>query len=60
DKGKHLGIEYDNKQTELYEVDEKIQLLIMKEKFTRAAVEKLKEDLEQAEASIAPITNNPT
>ncbi|MFP3421479.1 AAA family ATPase [Bacillus sp. SIMBA_154] len=60
DKGKQLGIEYDNKQTELYEVDEKIQLLIMKEKFTTAAVEKLKEDMEQAEASIAPITNNPT
>ncbi|CAL8900233.1 ATP-binding protein [Bacillus pumilus] len=60
DKGKQLGFEYDNKQNELYEVDEKIQLLIMKEKFTTAAVEKLKEDMEQAEASIAPITNNPT
>lgn len=60
DKGKQLGIEYDNKQNELYEVDEKIQLLILEEKFTTAAVEKLKEDMEQAEASIAPITNNPT
>ena len=27
DKGKQLGIEYDNKQNELYEVDEKIQIL---------------------------------
>lgn len=60
DKGKQLGIEYDNKQNELYEVDEKIQVLILEEKFTTAAVEKLKEDMEQAEASIAPITNNPT
>ncbi|WP_332276997.1 AAA family ATPase [Bacillus pumilus] len=59
DKGKQLGIEYDNKQNELYEVDEKIQLLIMKEKFTTAAVEKLKEDMEQAEASIAPLSDNP-
>lgn len=59
DKGKQLGIEYDNKQNELYEVDEKIQLLIMEEKFTTAAVEKLKEDMEQAEASIAPLSENP-
>ncbi|WEZ69639.1 ATP-binding protein [Bacillus altitudinis] len=59
DKGKQLGIEYDNKQNELYEVDEKIQLLILEEKFTTAAVEKLKEDMEQAEASIAPLSDNP-
>ncbi|MGD6976100.1 hypothetical protein ACQCU3_03825 [Bacillus altitudinis] len=59
DKGKQLGIEYDNKQNELYEVDEEIQLLNLKEKFTTSAVEKLKEDMEQAEASIAPLSNNP-
>ncbi|WP_342495726.1 hypothetical protein MHB69_14670 [Bacillus sp. FSL K6-0994] len=59
DKGKKLGIEYENKANELYEVDEQIQKLNMEEKFKASAVEKLKEDMEQAEASIAPLSENP-
>ncbi|QNP15598.1 hypothetical protein H9S87_13825 [Bacillus pumilus] len=60
DKGKQLGIEYDNKQNELYEIDEQIQKLNLKEKFKASAVEKLKEDMYQAEASISSLSNNPT
>lgn len=60
DKGKQLGIEYDNKQNELYEVDEQIQKLNLEEKFKASNLEKLKENMEQAEASIAPLSNNPT
>ncbi|PCK20300.1 hypothetical protein CEY02_14090 [Bacillus pumilus] len=60
DKGKQLGIEYDKKKNELYEVEEQIQKLNLEEKFKASTLEKLKEDMEQAEASIAPITNNPT
>lgn len=59
DKGKKLGIEYENKANELYEVDEQIQKLNLEEKFKASAVEKLKEDMEQAEASIAPLSENP-
>ncbi|MEK4844432.1 AAA family ATPase [Bacillus altitudinis] len=59
DKGKQLGIEYDNKQNELYEVDEQIQKLNLEEKFKASNLEKLKENMEQAEASIAPLSNNP-
>ncbi|KIL23763.1 hypothetical protein B4127_2696 [Bacillus pumilus] len=58
DKGKQLGIEYENKQNELYEVDEQIQKWNLEEKFKASAVEKLKEDMEQAEASIAPLSDN--
>ncbi|MCY7678080.1 AAA family ATPase [Bacillus pumilus] len=60
DKGKQLGIEYDKKQNELYEVDEQIQKLNLEEKFKASNLEKLKEDMEKAEASIAPLSNNPT
>lgn len=59
DKGKQLGIEYDNKQNELYEVDEQIQKLNLEEKFKASNLEKLKENMEQAEASIAPLSDNP-
>ncbi|PIK28397.1 ATP-binding protein [Bacillus pumilus] len=60
DKGKQLGIEYDKKQNELYEVDEQIQKLNLEEKFKASNLEKLKENMEQAEASIAPLSDNPT
>lgn len=43
----------------MYEVDEQIQKLNLEEKFKASAVEKLKEDMEQAEASIAPLSENP-
>ncbi|MCU0155734.1 hypothetical protein NJE56_07980 [Bacillus pumilus] len=59
DKGKQLGIEYDKKQNELYEVDEQIQKLNLEEKFKASNLEKLKENMEQAEASIAPLSDNP-
>ncbi|EKF34335.1 AAA family ATPase [Bacillus xiamenensis] len=59
DKGKQLGIEYDNKQDELYEVDEQLQKLNLEEKFKASNLEKLKENMEQAEASIAPLSDNP-
>ncbi|MFP3841542.1 AAA family ATPase [Bacillus safensis] len=59
DKGKQLGIEYDNKQNELYEVDEQLQKLNLEEKFKASNLEKLKENMEQAEASIAPLSDNP-
>lgn len=59
DKGKQLGIEYDNKQNELYEVDEQLQKLNLEEKFKASNLEKLKENMEQAEASIAPFSDNP-
>ena len=59
DKGKQLGIEYDNKQNELYEVDEQIQKLNLEEKFKASNLEKLKENMEQAETSIAPLSDNP-
>ncbi|MGM0967172.1 MAG: AAA family ATPase [Bacillota bacterium] len=59
DKGKQLGIEYDNKQNELYEVDEQLQKLNLEEKFKTSNLEKLKENMEQAEASIAPLSDNP-
>ncbi|HFU4567789.1 TPA: hypothetical protein ACGPBO_005583 [Bacillus cereus] len=59
DKGKKIGIEYENKANELYEVDEQIQKLNLEEKFKASVVEKLKEDMEQAEASIAPLSENP-
>ncbi|VXB89524.1 ATP-binding protein [Bacillus altitudinis] len=59
DKGKQLGIEYDKKQNELYEVDEQIQKLNLEEKFKASNLEKLKEDMEKAEASIAPLSDNP-
>lgn len=59
DKGKQLGIEYDNKQNELYEVDEQIQKLNLEERFKASNLEKLKENMEQAEASIAPLSDNP-
>ncbi|MGG1960774.1 AAA family ATPase [Bacillus pumilus] len=59
DKGKQLGIEYDNKQNELYEVDEQLQKLNLEEKFKASNLEKLKENMEQAEASIASLSDNP-
>ncbi len=59
DKGKQLGIEYDNKQNELYEVEEQIQKLNLEERFKASNLEKLKENMEQAEASIAPLSDNP-
>ncbi|MBU8728344.1 AAA family ATPase [Bacillus pumilus] len=59
DKGKQLGIEYDSKQNELYEVDEQIQKLNLEEKFKASNLEKLKENMEQAETSIAPLSDNP-
>ncbi|WP_242730351.1 AAA family ATPase [Bacillus altitudinis] len=59
DKGKQLGLEYDKKQNELYEVDEQIQKLNLEEKFKASNLKKLKENMEQAEASITPLSDNP-